>query len=117
MSRTAPRATAAEARAVSVRNSAPGRLSRASRRLPEESRRFQARRHVRELELDRLVLRDRLPERDSLLRVREGGVERGARHAAGAGRDVDAADLENAEDLRKATAQVADQVGGRDAVV
>ena len=43
--------------------------------------------------------RDRLAERLAFLRVADRGVERGARHAARAGRDVDAADLERGEDV------------------
>ena len=47
----------------------------------EQARRLELRRHVGELQLDRLVLGDRLAHRAPLLRVRERGVERGARHA------------------------------------
>ena len=58
-----------------------------------------------------------LPNVLALLRVGERGVERGPGHADGARRDVDAADLEHAEDLGEAPAGFADEVGGGDAVV
>ena len=47
----------------------------------EQPRRLDARRHVGQLELDRLVLGDRLAERLALLRVREGVLEAPRRDA------------------------------------
>ena len=62
----------------------------------EQAGRLQLRRHVGELELDRLVLGDGLAERDPLLGVLERGVEGGTCHPDGPRRDVDASDLEDA---------------------
>ena len=61
--------------------------------------------HVGQLELDGLVLGDGLAERGALLGVGQRGVERGPGDADGAGRDVDAPDLEHAEDLGQAPAR------------
>ena len=84
----------------------------------EQARRFELRRHVGELHLDRLVLGDRLAHRAALLRVRDRGVERGPRHADCTRRDVDAPDLERAEDVAEPAARVAEQrVGGNAMVV
>ena len=58
-----------------------------------------------------------LPKVSRSLGVRERRVEGGPGDADGAGGDVDAADLEHAEDLRRPRPGLADQVGGRDAVV
>jgi hypothetical protein len=58
--------------------------------------------HVGELELDRLVLGDRLAERLALLRVAEPELERALGDADAAGGDVDPADLERVHHLREA---------------
>ena len=52
-----------------------------------------------------------------MLGVGERGVEGGPGHAHGPRGDVDAPDLEHAEDLGQAPARLADEVGGGDAVV
>ena len=83
----------------------------------EQPGRFQFRRHVGELELDRLMLGDRLAHGGAYLGVGEGGFERGPGDPYGARGDVDAADLEHAEDLGETAAGFAEQVRGRDAVV
>ncbi len=59
-------------------------------------------RHVGELELDRLVLGDRLAEGLALLAVAEGQLERALGDADAAGGDVDAADLERVHHLHEA---------------
>src|SRR4051794_5445641 len=89
--------------------------------------------HVGELELDRLVLRDRLAERRALLRVAQGEFERALADAHAARGDVHAADLERVHHLREALVQaglltaqhgravdleaVEHQLGGLDALV
>ena len=65
----------------------------------EQAGRLDLRRHVGQLELDRLVLADRLAEGLALLRVADRRLERGAGDADGARGDVDAADLEAVEDV------------------
>src|SRR5882672_7846185 len=57
----------------------------------EEPRCLGARRHLRDHQLHRLVLRDRLAERLALEGVTDSVVERGAREPCPPGRDVDAA--------------------------
>src|SRR5215210_3774141 len=105
----------------------PGRLQR------EQARRLDLRRHVGELELDRLVLGDRLAEGLALLRVAQGQLERALGDPDAAGRDVDPAHLERvhhldealvealllaAEDhVRRALVAVEDELGGLDALV
>ena len=76
----------------------PRRLDR------QEPRRLRARRHLREHQLDRLVLADRLAERLALARVGERVVERRLRDADPARRDVDAADLDPAHEVLEALA-------------
>ena len=78
--------------------------------LGEQPRRLEPGRHVGQLELDRLVLADRLAHGLALLCIGERGVEGGPRHADGTRRDVDAAHLEHAEDLGQAATGRADQV-------
>jgi hypothetical protein len=60
--------------------------------------------HLGELELDRLVLGDRLAEGGALLGVLDGELEGADRDAAGAGGDVDAADLDAVHHLVEALA-------------
>ncbi len=67
-------------------------------------------RHVGELELDRLVLGDRLAERPALLRVGERVLERGARDAERLGRDADPAAVERRHRDLEAAADLAEQV-------
>src|SRR5829696_594768 len=61
--------------------------------------------HVRQLELDRLVLRDRLAERLALLRVAQRQLEGALGDANSAGRHVDPADLERVHHLREALSE------------
>ena len=61
-----------------------------------------ARRHVGELELDRLVVADRLAEGDALLGVLQGQLEGPHGRAEAAGRDVDAAGLDAGHHLVEA---------------
>src|SRR5256885_1643431 len=63
------------------------------------------------------MFRDRLAERDPLLAVLQGRVERGPGYPDRTSRDVDAADLEHAEDLWQPPARFADQIRRRDPVV
>ena len=79
--------------------------------------RFEPRGHVGKFQLDGLVFCDRLAEGRALLCIRERCVESRARDTDSAGRDVDPADFEYAEDLGKTTPWFADEVCGRDAVV
>src|SRR5579863_7274835 len=65
--------------------------------LHEEPRRPDLRCHLAELELDRLMLADRLAERPSLLAVTHCLVERGLGHADAARGDIDAAQLETTQ--------------------
>ena len=77
-----------------------------------------ARRHLADLERDRLVLADRLAEGLAQLRVVGGELQRALGDADAARRDVDAAELEPARHLGEAAAlDLADQVIGRHAVV
>ena len=100
MSQRSPRSKAAAASSVS---------SRAARAL---------RRHLAELQLDRLVLADRLAEGLAHLGVLGGELERAFRHAHAARRHVDAAELQPAGRLVEALALLAaDQVVGRQPVV
>jgi hypothetical protein len=78
----------------------------------EQAGGLQAGGHVGQLELDGLVLGDRLAEGDPLLGVGQGGVEGGPGHPHRPGGDVDATELEHAEDLGEAAPRLADQVGG-----
>src|SRR6185503_6761253 len=87
-------------------------------RLPyQQARCLDARRHLAELELDRLVLADRLAEGLALLRVPQRLGERRLRDADAACRDVDAPELEPAGRLLEAAAFLADEVTRGDAVV
>ena len=63
------------------------------------------------------MLGDGLAHRLALLGVGERGVEGGAGDTDGPRRDVDAADLEHAEDLGQAASRLPDEVGRGDAVV
>src|SRR4051794_2339383 len=83
----------------------------------EQPGRLQPRRHLGELELDRLVLSDRLAERRPQLGVTDRCVERRTRHPDRAGSDVDTSDLERTQDLRQAAPELADEVRAGDAVV
>ena len=58
-------------------------------RVDQQPRRFDPRRHVGQLDLNRLVLRDRLAERVALLRILDRLFERGPRDAQPPRRDVD----------------------------
>ena len=78
----------------------------------QRDRGFGADRHLGELELDRLMLGDRLAEGLAQLRVAHRFVERRLGDAAAARRDVDAAELEPAERrLQAAALRAADQRG------
>ena len=63
----------------------------------EQPRRCDLRRHVGELELDRLVLADRLAEGLAHLAVGDRLIERGLRKPDAARRDIDAPELEPAQ--------------------
>ena len=79
--------------------------------LGEQAGRLQAGRHLRELDLDGLVLADRLAESLSHLRVRNGFLQAGAGDAHPARGDVDPAELQPGEDLLEAAAlALADEV-------
>src|SRR5262245_13165968 len=84
------------------------------RGLGEEPRRLRAGRHLAELELDRLVLADRLAERLAELRIAHRLVERALRDADAACGDVDPAELEPAHREIEALPLLADQVGRGD---
>ena len=71
----------------------------ARRGLGEEARRLQPGGHLRELDLDRLVLADRLAEGLADLRVGDALLQGGAGDAASARRDVDPAELQATQDL------------------
>src|SRR5688572_15619201 len=85
--------------------------------LDQQSRGLDARRHLGELQLDRLVLADRLAEGVALARILERFLERGLGHADAARRDIDPAELEAADGLMKAAPFRADQIARRHAVV
>ena len=71
------------------------------------------RRHVGQLDLNRLVLRDRLAEGLALLRVLDGFLERGARDAQAARRHVEPLGLEPGHHLLESLPLLAaDQIGG-----
>src|SRR5213080_1339242 len=70
----------------------------------QEPGRLDLGRHVGELQLDRLVLADRLAERPSLLGIADGVLEGRLGDADGACGDVDASHLEPAHHLREAAA-------------
>src|SRR5437899_2498297 len=80
------------------------------RAVDECAARFDLRRHVGELELHRLELRDRLAELLSLLRVREREVVRTLCEADSHRRNGDAAAVEDLEELVEAVATLAEQV-------
>src|SRR5262245_507697 len=65
------------------------------------------RRHVGELELDRLEVRDRLPELSPLLRIGDRQVVRALREADAHGCDRDPAAVEDVEELPEASAELA----------
>ena len=76
------------------------------------------RRHVGQLDLNRLVVRDRLAEGLALLRVLDRLFERGARDAEAAGGDVEPLGFEAGHHLLEALAFLAaDQVGRRNGEV
>src|SRR3954447_12168294 len=85
-----------------------------------QARRVDLRRHVGELELDRLVLGDRLAERLALPGVLQRELERALGDADAARGDVHAPDLERVHHLREAPAEAgllaAEDVPGRAAV-
>ena len=84
----------------------------------EQARGARARRHLAELELDRLVLADRLAEGLAHLRVLGRELQRAFGDADAARGDVDAAELEPAGRLVEALPlDPADQVVGRNAIV
>src|SRR5436190_8746732 len=88
------------------------------RALDQLLRTLDLRRHVGELQLDRLVLPDRLAESAALLRVAKRHLERALGDAGAARGDVDAAELEAAGSLHEALAlDAAEQVLLRHAVV
>ena len=89
------------------------------RRVPDElARGFDLRRHVGELEIDRLMLDERLAEARPLARVGERRVERRARHADRLRRDADAPRLEIRERDPVALAFAPEQIrGGHPAVL
>ena len=70
----------------------------------EQTRRLDAGRHFGELELDRLMLADRLAEGLACLRVGNRFAQRGLRDANATRRDVDAAEFQSAKDLLEARA-------------
>src|SRR3989442_1342047 len=79
--------------------------------LPDEQpRSLGTRRHLAQLELNRLVLADRLAEGVPLLRIPDRLVERRLGDADPPRRDVDPSELEPADRLLEAAAFVADQV-------
>ena len=69
--------------------------------LGQQARRVDLRRHLREVELDRLELADRLAELPPLLRVRERRLERAARDADREGGDRDPAAVEDLHGIRR----------------
>src|SRR5215217_5390971 len=71
----------------------------------QQPRRLDLRGHVGELELDGLVLGDRLAERLALLAVAQAELQRALGDADAARGDVDAADLERVHHLAEALAQ------------
>src|SRR4051794_27475114 len=79
----------------------PGRLQR------QQASRLDLGGHVRELELNRLMLRDRPPEGLPLLRVAESELQRPLRDAHAAGRHVHPAHLERIHHLPEALAEAA----------
>src|SRR3954469_5582305 len=79
----------------------PRRLER------EHPGRLELRRHVGELELDRLVLGDLPAERLALLGVADGELEGALGEADAARGDVDAPDLERVHHLREALVEAA----------
>src|SRR4051794_20850359 len=81
------------------------RVLHAGRLEGEQPRGLDLRGHVGELELDRLVLGDRLAERLALLAVAQTELQRALRDPDAAGRDVDAADLQCVHHLAEALAQ------------
>ena len=84
----------------------------------QQPRGARARRHLAELELDRLVLADRLAEGLAHLGILGRELQRAFRHADAARGDVDAPELQPARRLVEALAfDAADQVLGRDAIV
>ena len=88
------------------------------RALGEQPRGLGTGHHVGELDLDRLVLADRLAEGLALLGVAHGLVEAGLGHADAAGGDVDAAEFQPAQRVLQALAlHAADELVGVHAVV
>src|SRR5688572_19299507 len=85
--------------------------------LHQEARRLDARAHLAQLQLDRLVLADRFAEGVALTRILKRLVERGLGHADAARRDVDASQLQAADGLMEAAPFGADKIGRRHAIV
>src|SRR5579884_4122999 len=84
--------------------------------LHEQARRLDMGCHVRQLHLDSLMLSDWPAKAGTLLRVADGLVEGGLRHADGAGGHVDASDLQAAHGMLETLALfAAQQVRRRDA--
>src|SRR4051794_5777317 len=77
------------------------------------ARGLDARLHVGELLLDRLVAADGLAERAALLGVGDRGVQRSLRDAGGLGGDADAAAVERRERDAHAPAGAAEALAGR----
>ena len=84
----------------------------------EKTGRLEPGRHLRELDLNRLMLADGLAECLADLRVRDALLEAGTGNAAPARRDVDSAESETSEDLLQAPAlHVSDEILFRDLAV
>src|SRR6478672_4978354 len=88
----------------------PASMSR--RLLDQQARRLEARRHLAELELDCLVLADRLAEGLAQLRVADRFVERRLGDARAARGHVDAPELEPAHGAVEALPLAADEIRG-----
>src|SRR5687768_10509576 len=93
---------------------APAGVIGVRRRLHQQPRGFGARRHVGELQLDRLVLGDRFAEGPAKLRVPQRLLQTRAREPCTTRRDVGAPELEPVQHLlESAPFRAADQVSGR----
>src|SRR6185312_6353631 len=91
---------------------APARIVGLRRLLDQQARRLEARRHLAELELDCLVLADRLAEGLAQLRVADRFVERRLGDARAARGHVDAPELEPAHGAVEALPLAADEIRG-----
>src|SRR6266581_636809 len=83
----------------------------------QQTRGFHTSRHLSQLELDRLVLADRLAESLPLLRILDRFRQRPGSDAHAARRDVYAAELEPAHGLPEPAALLADEIARGDAVI